>query len=58
VQVFLNNQPIKLKIRSGLLLVQEKADRMHQNGAQQAIAQMPQIPIEPLILTAIWWIRG
>jgi hypothetical protein len=37
VQVFLSNQPIKLKIGSLLLLIEEKADGMHQaeRGLQQ-----------------------
>lgn len=38
------DQPIKLEIRSCFLLIEEKADRMHQQAAQQAIAQMPHIP--------------
>jgi hypothetical protein len=54
VQVFLSNQTIKLKQRSLLLLIEEEADGMHQNEAQQAIAQMPQIACpDPLHLTPI-----
>jgi hypothetical protein len=54
VQVFLSNQAIKLKRRSPFLLIQEKADSMHQNKAQQAITQMPQIACpDPFHLTVI-----
>ena len=36
------------------MLIQEKADRMHQNVAQQAVAQMPEIPRpDPFHLAAI-----
>jgi hypothetical protein len=50
VQVLLSNKPIKLEIGSLILLLEEKAHGMHQNEAQQAGTQMPQITLE---LTAI-----
>jgi len=43
VQVFSSHQTIKLKGRSLLLLIEEKANHMHQNEAQQMITQMPQV---------------
>jgi len=54
VQVFSSHQAIKLKVRSLLLLIEEKADRMHQNEAQQTITQMPQVTRpHPLHLTTV-----
>ena len=43
MQVFLSNKPIKLEIRSLILLIEEKAQGMHQNVSQQAVTQMPHI---------------
>lgn len=50
----LSNQPIKLEIRSRILLTEEKAHGMQQNGPQHAVAQMPQIASPNLLhLTTI-----
>jgi hypothetical protein len=54
VQVFSSHQTIKLKGRTLLLLIEEKANRMHQNEAQQMITQMPQVTRpHPLHLTTV-----